>query len=79
MTITAIDTTRIGTITLVTVTSSLSGTVYYHWYLDGSFVVTTTANTYTFNLKEGEQATLSVIDTTDADFDPIENAPDGWP
>ena len=77
--ITAIDTTRIGTITSVTVTSSLSGTVYYHWYLDGSFIVTTTANTYTFNLKEGEQVILSVIDTTDADFDPIANAPDGWP
>jgi len=71
--------TRHGTITSVTVTSDLSGTIYYHWYRDGVHVAATESATYWFVLQDQESLRIEVFDTNDADFDPIANAPDGWP
>ncbi len=70
---------RIGETTEVTVATSMSGVVWYCWYLDGAFVGKTTGPTKTFQLSEGEQLRLEVIPTADADFDPIANAPEGFP
>jgi len=66
---------RVGPITIVTVVSDLTGLVYYHWYLDGSYVATTTAPTYTFSLEVGDQVRIEAIDTNDPEFDPIAGAP----
>ena len=63
----------------VTVISNLSGTVYFHWYADGAWLGVTTSNSRTFHLETGDQLRLDVLDTTDPDFDPIANAPAGWP
>ena len=79
MSITAIDQVKDGRTTTVTATSSLSGTVYYHWYIDGAWIDCTTTNVYTFVLEYGEQVRISVLDTDDPDFDAIANAPDGYP
>jgi hypothetical protein len=69
MAITDTETVRIGSATLVTVTSDLSGTIYYHWYLDGQYVGISTDGTWTFYLDEETQARVEVVDTNDADFD----------
>lgn len=79
MSITAYQTTRLGNVTTVRVTSGLSGTIYYHWYLDGFWVASTTAPRRDFLLPLGDQVRVDVLDTLDADFDPIANAPAGWP
>ncbi|NLE62138.1 MAG: hypothetical protein GX616_27590 [Planctomycetes bacterium] len=77
--ITAQTITRIGEIVTVTVTSSLSGTVYYHWYLDGQWYGVSTIGERTFYLAAGEQARLAVVDTTDADFDYEAGNPEPYP
>lgn len=79
MAITAYNQTRQGNVTIVTVTSGLGGTVYYHWYIDGAFVATTLTPTRSFVLEVGEQVRIEVNDTTDPDYDPFANAPAGWP
>ena len=79
MSITAYNTTRAGRLTTVSVTSSLSGTIYFHWFVDGVYVGWTTAPQRTFALSVGEQARVECLDTNDADYDPIANAPAGWP
>lgn len=79
MTITDYQCRRIGDVTEVTVTSDLSAPIYYHWYVDGSFRASTQTNVLSFYLDEGEQLRLEVLDTTDPDWDPIANAPDGYP
>jgi len=79
MSITALTTCRVGGVTRATATSDLSGTVYFHWYLDGVCVASGTLASHCFALPVGRSARLAVIDTTDADFDPVANAPDGWP
>lgn len=66
---------RNGNVTTVTVTSSLSGTVYYHWYLDGTWVAVTTTNHYSFMLLPGEQARVEVLVSNDAGFDFVANTP----
>ena len=71
--------TLIGNLVSVTVTSDLSGTVYYHWYVDGTWVASTTAASYAFRLAVGDQVQIEVIDTTDAAFDPVAGAPAGYP
>ena len=77
--ITGYSSVRIGNIITVTATSDLSGVIYYHWYLDGSWIGQTNSNEKTITLGLGEQAELLAIDTNDADYDYIANAPVGWP
>jgi hypothetical protein len=79
MAITGYDITRAGRIVYVTVTSDLSGTVYYHWYLDGSWVAYTVEPTYVFVLETDSQAEIICQDTNDAAYDYVANAPAGWP
>ena len=79
MAITAYTMTRFGTTTTVEVTSDLSGTIFYHWYADGAYLGMTTTPARTFALEYDEMIRVECQDTTDADYDPIANAPDGWP
>jgi len=77
--ITSITTQRIGQTTIVTAVSGLSGTVYFHWYLDGAYVGVSQAGTRAFAVPSGEQARIEVIDTLDPDFDPLAAAPAAFP
>lgn len=79
MAITAYSQVRSGNVTTVTVASSLTGTVYFNWYVDGAFVGTTTTPTMSFSLEPGDQVRIDVVDTNDQDLDPVANAPAGWP
>ena len=79
MTITAINQVQDQEATLVTATSDLSGTIFYHWYIDGAFIATTEIASYAFYLLDDEQVRIDVIDTNDSTFDPIANAPAGYP
>ena len=62
----------------VSVTSSLTGTVYYHWYVDGQYQGVTTSPTREF-LLDDEQAPIEVVDTNDAAFDPYASPPPSYP
>jgi len=77
--ITAYSTVRIGNVVQVTAVSDLGGTIYYHWYEDGTWLASGRVPTRAFRLPSGEQARIEAIDTNDDDFDPIADAPDGWP
>ena len=79
MTLTSETTKKTDGVTTVTVVSDLSGTIYYHWYADGSFVGQTQHGTLAFYLSPDDQVRIEVIDTNDADFDSIANAPQGFP
>ena len=79
MSITGYVTSRSGNIITVMASSDLSGTIYYHWYLDGVLVASSQSATYSVYLPIGEQAILDVIDTNDADYDAVGNAPEGHP
>lgn len=70
---------RIGETTEVTVTTSLANVCWYCWYVDGAFVGKTTGPRKSFHVPAGEQFRLEVIPTANADFDPIANAPLGFP
>jgi hypothetical protein len=79
LTITDYQQTRLGNVVTVTVTSDLSGVIYYHWYLDGLYVGVTEANEQSFYLDPDEQARVECVDTNSATFDPVANAPEGFP
>lgn len=79
MAITSYAQERAGSVTRVTVVSDLIGLVFYHWYVDGAYAATTTAPYHTFTLEVGEQVRIEALDTNDEAFDPIENAPAGYP
>jgi len=79
MAITNYQLSAMGNVTVVTVTSDLEGTVYFHWYVDGAYVASTTAATWSVFLEPGEEVRLEAKDTDDPDFDPIANAPVGYP
>jgi hypothetical protein len=79
MTVTAVTYRRAEDVTRVFATSDLVGTVFFHWYLDGSWLGSTTTSWRDIAIVAGEQARVDVIDTTDVDFDPIANAPVGYP
>ena len=51
----------------------------FHWYVDGNYVATTSANTYSLALEDEERVRISVIDTNDPTFDPVLGAPEGFP
>jgi hypothetical protein len=73
----SINQTQIGNIVTVTVVSSLSAPVYYFWYLDGNFVNETQTPTMVF--VPSAQTIITCIDSNDPGFDPIANAPAGFP
>jgi len=79
MAITSETATREGGSTTVVVTSSLTPPVYYHWYIDGAYVSSTTVGRNGFALETDDQVRITVLDTNDPDFDVIANAPDGFP
>ena len=78
MSITSVKTVRSGSATTVTVVSSLSGTIYYYWYVDGSFAGYTTSPSRSFYVSS-VQSVIDVIDYNDPSFDYISNAPKGYP
>ena len=65
--------------TVVTVTSSLTGVVFYHWYMDGAYLGATSDPSRSITLQRSEQVRLEILDTNDRDFDPVANAPAGHP
>lgn len=65
-----------GRVTTVTVTTNLPGRIFYHWYLDGTWVGMTATNQRAFVMLPGEQATIDCIPTQDAGFDYLANSPD---
>jgi len=75
MAITKYEQMRTGIQTQVMVQSDLTGTVYYHWYLDGGYLGYTTTPYRSFTLPQDDQSEFAVVDTTDASFDPVANAP----
>ena len=79
MTVTAYNVTRLGNLSVVEVTSDLAGSIWFFWYLDGCYVARTTAPTYTFEIPTGDQARVECLDSNDAEFDPVANAPDAYP
>lgn len=79
MSITAYDILRSGSMIRVTATSSLSGTIYYHWYVDGSYVGMTILDSYWFQVMPGDQSRVVCQDTNSASYDPIANAPTMYP
>ena len=79
MAITSYTATRFRDRVTVTVTSDLSGTIYYHWYVDGAYTGRTEIPSKSFYLPSGDQARIVCNDTTDDDYDAIANAPEDWP
>ena len=71
--------TRFANTTIVTVASTLSAPVYYFWYLDGIPAGMTATPSKAFALSPGDQQTVDCLDSNDAGFDPVANAPAGWP
>jgi hypothetical protein len=68
--------TRFDAITIVTVVSSLTSPVYYHWFVDGAWVgVTRDDPSYALRVPPGEQRRVECVDTNDADADPATLAP----
>jgi len=70
---------RTGNVTTVLVHTVLTGTVYYHWYLNGVYVGVTRSPRRSFYVADEEQADIEVIDTIDVDFDPVASAPAAYP
>jgi len=79
MAITSYSTTRQGDLLTVTVVSSLTGTIYYHWYADGSYLAGSASPTRSFLVPAGEQIRVTAVDTNDPDFDPFASPPAGYP
>jgi len=79
MAITAYTVDRHGNVSRVTVASDLVGAVLYHWYLDGAYLGMTTSPSRSVYVPAGEQARIEVLDTLDPAWDPIANAPAGYP
>lgn len=83
MSITSTSTVRQGNTTTVSATSNLSGTVYFHWYVDGEYVGASSATGGTsarsFIMGPGFQSQIDVLDTIDPDFDAYANAPTAYP
>jgi len=77
--ISSISQVRTGTVTTVTATSTLSAPVFFFWYLDGAYIARTLTPTKSFKIPSGDQGRVDVLDSTDPDFDPIANAPAGFP
>lgn len=78
MAITYDNTVSVGNLVIWHVTSSLSD-AYYHWYLEGSWLGVTRTGEFSLVVEDGEQAYIVCQDTTDPAYDPIANAPSGYP
>jgi len=70
---------RIGEFTEVSITTSLAEAEWYHWYLDGGYVGRPAGPPKTVSVPTGDQLRVECIPTADADFDPVANAPEGYP
>jgi hypothetical protein len=79
MAITYLTPTIVGDMTLVRVSSDLVGTVYFHWYQDGSYVGLTMVGQKGFRLSAGSEAEIVCQDTLDPAYDPVAAAPSGYP
>lgn len=79
MSITSVTQQRSGNGTVVTAVSDLSGTVFFHWYVDGLYVGMSTAGIYSFFLDQDDQVRIDVVDTTNPAFDPLASPPVGHP
>lgn len=78
MAITGYTITRSGKTAVAKAASDLSGTVFYHWFLDGKHVARTVSDTLGFQLRPTDEVRLVVLDTHDADYDWLANAPTGY-
>jgi len=78
MAITSESSVRHGRVTIITVASDLEDP-YYHWYADGSWLGVTRDPEFSIVLDGDDEIEITCQDTTDADYDPIANAPAGWP
>ncbi len=74
--ITGYTTSASGPLTLVTVTSSLTGIVCFNWFVDGEFAIQTNVPEFSFAIQSGQQATIVCIDSNSST---IPTAPAGWP
>lgn len=79
MSILSVSQMRTRNLTEVTVVSSLSGVVYYHWYMDGAYLGYTNTPSRAFMLGSLDQSRIDILDTDDPDFDAVANAPSGFP
>ena len=70
---------RIGQVTSITLLDPPAGTLYYHWYVDGVYVGFSSGPTRSFQLPADDQIRIVCTPTSDADFDAVANAPDGYP
>ena len=58
MAITSYSIKRVGDATYVTVTSGLSDTIYYHWYIDGAWVASSRAASWQFQVPAGAKVEI---------------------
>ncbi len=79
MAITSLTQQRNGNVVTLTAVSGLSGTVYFHWYSDGVYLGKTLTGVYALLVDVDDQARIDVTDTNNAAYDPIANAPAGYP
>jgi len=75
MAITSLTTQRVGRSTTITAVSGLGGTVFFHCYIDGTWIGQNETGIFFVTLDVDEQAQVDVVDTTDANFDFITNGP----
>lgn len=78
MAITWLASERTANIVTLRVSSSLSDP-YYHWYLEGAWLGVTRVGEFSLVVDVGEQLFVQCLDTTDPAFDPVANAPEGYP
>ncbi len=76
-----IDLQPFASIVVATVNSNLgpAGQVFYHWFLDDSFILTSVDNVHHFHSEDATQMRIRVIDTMDPNFDPLADLPAGNP
>lgn len=70
---------RHGPFVTVNVTSSLTGTIYYHWYRDGAWIGMTRDARLILYVPPDEQHEIVCQDTNNVAYDGPANAPDGRP
>jgi hypothetical protein len=73
--ITSYSSVRIANTVEVTVTGTLSGTVYYHWWIDGVYAGRSLGPRWTFFVGPNQQARVEAIETSSAGFDPEASGP----